>query len=220
LPEAAPGETDGATAIVGKGMNMREVSTRFFIIFTATLILVASTITAAAQEKGKEAQKPAAGTVDAWRQALPPGAEAEAAPEAAAAVAQQRDARAANEKALLALERKWMGALQQRDASALSQLVAADFTLVSPRLSIAAGDRDKYFQHAMRDLTLTAYDFEGLTVRLYGRAAVVSGSLKQSASAAGEDWGGSYLFTDVWVSRDGAWQVVSRHVSLLPPEKR
>ena len=199
---------------------MREVRKRFLNFFTAALIVAAPTATAAAQDKGKEAQKPAAGTVDAWRQALPPEAETEAAPEATAAVAQQRDARAANEKALLALERKWMGALQQRDASTLSQLVSEDFTLVSPRLTVAAGDRDKYFQHAMRDLTLTSYEFEGLTVRQYGRTAVVSGRLKQSANAAGEDWGGSYLFTDVWVSRDGAWQVVSRHASLLPPEKK
>ncbi|MCA1614738.1 MAG: nuclear transport factor 2 family protein [Acidobacteria bacterium] len=175
---------------------------------------------AAAQEKGKETQKPTTGTVDAWRQALPPEAENAGTTDEPASVTRQRDSREAAEKSLLALERKWMGALQQRDASALSQLVSEDFTLVSPRLVVAAGDRDKYFQHAMRDLSLTSYDFEGLTVRLYGRTAVVSGRLRQSASAAGEDWGGNYLFTDVWVSRDGAWQVVSRHTSMLPPEKR
>ena len=200
---------------------MREARTRMLVLFTATLILGATlSASATAQDKGKEAQKPATGTVDAWRQALPPEAETTETPEASPAVTQPRAAREATEMALLALERRWMGALQQRDASALSQLVASDFTLVSPRLAVAAGDRDKYFQHAMRDLTLTSYDFEGLTVRLYGRAAVVSGRLKQSATVAGEDWGGAYLFTDVWVSRDGAWQVVSRHTSLLPAEKK
>jgi ketosteroid isomerase-like protein len=193
--------------------------THLSTFFAAALILIALSVSAAAQDKGKEAQKPATGTVDAWRQALPPEAETEGAPEASAAVAQQRVTREATEKSLLALERKWMGALQQRDASALSQLISDDFTLVSPRLVVAAGDREKYFQHAMRDLSVTSYEFEGLTVRLYGRAAVVSGRLKQSASVAGEDWGGNYLFTDVWVSRDGAWQVVSRHVSQLPDKK-
>jgi hypothetical protein len=113
-----------------------------------------------------------------------------------------------------------MDSLQQRDASVLSQLISDDFTLVTPRLVVAAGDREKYFQHAMRELNLTSYEFEGLTVRLYGRTAIVSGRLKQSATLAGEDWGGNYIFTDVWVGRDGAWQVVSRHASLLPPEKR
>ncbi|MET0625511.1 MAG: nuclear transport factor 2 family protein [Pyrinomonadaceae bacterium] len=200
---------------------MRGRRTRLFNFVVAALIPAAAlSAPAAAQDKSKEAQKPATGTVDAWRQALPPQAESEGTAEASATVAQQRATREVTEKTLLALERKWMGALQQRDASALSQLVSDDFTLVSPRLVVAAGDRDKYFQHAMRDLSLTSYEFETLAVRLYGRTAVVSGRVKQSATVAGEDWGGSYLFTDVWVSRDGNWQVVSRHTSLPSPDKR
>jgi ketosteroid isomerase-like protein len=198
---------------------MMKTRTHLSTFFAATLVLIALSASAAAQDKGKETQKPATGTVDAWRQALPPEAETEGAPEASAAVAQQRVTREASERSLLALERKWMGALQQRDASALSQLISDDFTLVSPRLVVAPGDREKYFQHAMHDLSVTSYEFEGLTVRLYGRAAVVGGRLKQSASVAGEDWGGNYLFTDVWVSRDGTWQVVSRHVSRLLENK-
>jgi ketosteroid isomerase-like protein len=194
--------------------------TNLLNFFAATLILAAMSVSVAAQDKEKEAQKPSTGTVDAWRQALPPEAETTGTPETSPAAARRGDARAAAEKALLALERKWMGALQQRDASALSQLISDDFTLVSPRLVVAAGDRDKYFQHAMRELNLTSYDFEGMTVRLYGRTAVVSGRLRQSANAAGEDWGGAYLFTDVWVGRDETWQVVSRHTSLLSPEKK
>ncbi len=199
---------------------MSRTRTRIFDIFAAALVIAAAAITAGAQDKGKETQKPATATVDAWRQALPPEAEATGAAESSAAVAPQRDSREVTEKALLASERRWMGALQQRDASALSQLVSDDFTLVSPRLVVAAGDRDAYFQHAMRDLSLTSYELEGVTVRLYGRAAVVSGRLRQSATVAGEDWGGDYFFTDVWVSRDGAWRVVSRHTSPLTPVKK
>lgn len=199
---------------------MRIIRTHVFIFFAAAMTLAALSLTAAAQDKGKEAQKPATGTVDAWRQALPSEAETTESPETPSAAAQPRLTREAAEKTLLALERKWMDSLQKRDASVLSQLISDDFTLVSPRLVVVAGNRDKYFQHAMRELTLTSYDFEGMTVRLYGRTAVVSGRLKQSANIAGEDWGGNYIFTDVWVSRDGAWQVVSRHTSLLPPEKK
>lgn len=203
---------------------MKRFRTHQHTFFVAALTLAAlsvSTLSAVAQDKGKETQKPSSSTVDAWRQALPPEAETtEATETSATASAQPRLTREVAEKALLALERKWMDSLQQRDASTLSQLISDDFTLVSPRLVVAAGDRDKYFQHAMRELNLTSYDFESLTVRLYGRTAVVSGRLKQSANAAGEDWGGAFLFTDVWVARDGAWQVVSRHASPLPPEKR
>lgn len=180
-------------------------------------MLVAASLVAVAQEKGKEAQKPASGsTVDAWRQALPPETETERPAEGVASDAQPRASREEIERVLLASERKWMEALKLRDASALSQIISDDFTFVSPQLVIAAGDREKYFNHAMRQLNLASYNLEEPTVRLYGRVAVVSGRLKQNAMVGGEDWSGSYFFTDVWVSRDGFWRVVSRHASLLP----
>ena len=85
---------------------MRETRTRLYNFFIATLILnVALSISAAAQDKGKETQKPATGTVDAWRQALPPQAETEGTPEASAAAAQPRATREMTEKSLIALER-------------------------------------------------------------------------------------------------------------------
>src|SRR5687767_12616207 len=92
-----------------EGKHMREARTRLFTFFVTALILAPLSALAAAQDKGKEAQKPATGTVDAWRQALPPEAETEAAPEASAAASQPPATREATEKALLALERKWMG---------------------------------------------------------------------------------------------------------------
>lgn len=199
---------------------MRRTLTRCFNYLIGALILAAATTTGgAAQEKGKETPRPATGTVDAWRQALPPEAEVERPAEAATDGAPTRPSREEVEQGLIALERRWMDALKLRDASALGQLIADDFTLVSPRLVLAAGDRDKYFEHALRGLNLASYDLDKLTVRLYGRAAVVSGRMKQSATVAGEDWGGTYLITDVWVNRDGAWRVVSRHASLLPEKK-
>ena len=201
---------------------MREIQRHFFIFFAGAILLAAApSLVVRAQGKDKETQKPAStSTADAWRQALPVEAEESARPaNGATTEAQPRVSREEVEKGLLALERKWMDALKLRDASALSQIVSDDFTLVSPRLVVAAGERNKYFEHAMRGLNLTSYDFEAMTVRLYGRTAVISGRLKQSATVAGEDWGGSYLVTDVWVSRDGFWRVVSRHASLLPVNK-
>lgn len=199
--------------------NKRAMRTRFFTFIIGALILApALSAVAAAQEKDKETKKPAS-TVDAWRRALPPEAETGNVAEELAPGASSRPSRDETERTLIALERKWMEAVRLRDASALGQIVADDFTLVSPRLAVAAGERGKYFEHALRDLELASYDLDQLTVRLYGRAAVVSGRLKQAATAAGEDWGGTYLITDVWVSRDGFWRVVSRHASLSPSKR-
>lgn len=198
---------------------MSNTRTRLFIIAVAAWVLAATFTDAAAQEKEKEAQKPATATVDAWRSALPPEAETDNSVEGEAAAATPRATREEIEAGLVALERKWMEALRLRDASTLSQIIADDFTLVSPRLVVSPGGREKYFHHAMRDLSLASFDFEELKVRLYGRVAVVSGRLKQSATVGGEDWGGTYLVTDVWVSRDGFWRVVSRHASPTPAQK-
>lgn len=192
----------------------------FFTFCVQLLILVAALAASViAQESvNKEAKKSPASTVDAWRQALPPEAETAMPSEEAANVA-PRSSRVESEKNLLTLERKWVEALKLHDASTLSQIIADDFTFVSPQLAGAGGDRAKYFEHVLRDLKLTSYELDELTVRVYGRAAVVSGKLKQKAAMTGEDWSGTYLVTDVWVNREGTWRAVSRHSSLLPEKK-
>lgn len=199
---------------------MSETLTRPLTFFAVALAFAATlSVAAGAQEKDKETRKPPTSTADAWRQALPPEAETDKASQAEPNAAPPRASREDVEMSLTALEREWMEAVKLRNASALGRIVSDDFTLISPRLVVAAGDRDRYFNHVMSDLKLASYDFDGLTVRLYGRAAVVSGVLKRSAAVAGEDWGGSFLVTDVWVNRDGFWRVVSRHESLLPGKK-
>lgn len=198
---------------------MREML-KSLLTFAAGALILSAGPAAFAQEKKDGAQKPAS-TADAWRQALPPEAETErpTAPEESNGTS-ARASREEVEKSLLALETKWMDALRMRDASTLGQVVADDFVSVSPRADGVVSDRAKYLDHAMRELKLTSYEFRDMTVRLYGRTAVVSGRLTQTASAAnGDDLGGSYFFTDVWVYRDGNWRVVSRHASPLPAAK-
>lgn len=192
------------------------------LTFAAALIFVAAPARgASAQDKKGAGQKPGS-TVDAWRQALPPEAEAETRSGTGEANgAPGRPSREEIEKGLIELEMKWMDALKLRDAGTLGQIIADDFVSVSPHAPGLVSDRARYLENATRELKLTSYEFEGLTVRLYGRTAIVSGRLTQTAGAAnGADLGGSYFFTDVWVGRDGAWRVVSRHVSPLPGAKK
>ncbi|HEV2864538.1 MAG TPA: nuclear transport factor 2 family protein [Pyrinomonadaceae bacterium] len=191
-----------------------------FLAFATGALVFTTTPTVIAQEKKGGEQKPDS-TADAWRRALPPEAETErpASVEDSSGTP-ARPSREEIERSLLALETKWMDALKHRDASTLGQVVADDFVSVSPRAAGVVSDRTKYLDHALRELKLTSYEFQDLSVRLYGRMAIVSGRLTQTASAANdENLGGSYFFTDVWVSRDGAWRVVSRHASPLTAAK-
>lgn len=174
---------------------------------------VSPTVIATAQEK----EKPGT-TIDAWRQALPPETEAQRSVEEIPAAVPSLPSDDETQKTLLSLERRWMESLKVGDADSLSQIISPKFTFASPR-AIDVKDKIKYLEYALRDLKLTSYEFDKTTVRLFGRTATVTVLLKQKATVGGEDWSGRYLVTDVWISRDGSWLVVSRHESPLPEQK-
>ena len=182
----------------------------FLVLFGCMLMGAVWPTIVTAQEREK--QKPGT-TVDTWRKSLPPEAEtsrpAEEIPGDAALPSRDE-----TRKVLLSLEKGLMEALKVRDADSLSQIIGSEFTFANPRLA-GISDRSTYLGHVVRDLKLTSYQFDKTTVRVFGRTAIFSSLLKQSATVAGEDWSGTYLLTDVWISRDGIWRVVSRHESLL-----
>ncbi len=191
-------------------MNLTKIHT-FTLFFWALMLVFAPT-----SARSQESEKPKPGTtVDAWRQALPPETEAPGPVEEIPEVAASPPSSVETRKTLLLLEQTLMESLKVGDADSLSQIISSDFMFASPRI-VDFMDRNKYLEYALRDLKLTSYAFDKPTVRLFGRTAVVSGLLKQKATVKGEDWGGNYLVTDVWISREGNWRVVSRHESPLP----
>jgi ketosteroid isomerase-like protein len=61
-----------------------------------------------------------------------------------------------------------------------------------------------------------SYEFRDFVVHSYGDAAVVLASLDLQASVQGEDRSSSFALTDVWVERNGRWQVVARSSIFTP----
>lgn len=59
------------------------------------------------------------------------------------------------------------------------------------------------------------YAFEDVRIHVYGETAVMRSRYRQRATVAGADRSGSMMITDVWVNRDGRWQVVARHTSFI-----
>jgi hypothetical protein len=107
-----------------------------------------------------------------------------------------------------------MDSLKVHEADSLSEIISADFMFASARI-VDLKDRQSYLEFALRDLRLTDYEFKKTAVRSFGGTAILSSLLKQKATMKGENWGGNYLVTDVWLSRNGLWRIVSRHESLL-----
>ena len=116
------------------------------------------------------------------------------------------------EKEITELEQKWVAAIIAKDAPALDGLLAADFNGTSPTgVTFPKAD-------AIEDLKSGTYVVESmaldeLSVNVYGDTAVVFTSQQEKSKYDGKENSGHYHFTNVWVKRDGKWQVVASHGS-------
>ena len=107
------------------------------------------------------------------------------------------------------LEQSWMDAWVAKDHATCDRILADDFVLTSARGALMS--KSEWLAGAMGPFVCSAFHWEHIQVRQFGEVAIVHGRSNQKASVAGQDWSGVFLVTDVWVRRNGLWQVVSRH---------
>ena len=121
------------------------------------------------------------------------------------------------EDVLVALEHEWTQAIVENDMDRLERIVGQEYTLAANNFP---GGRTRLSRQEWMD-TLPAYEvhsykFANVIVHDYEDAAVVLADLGLRATVRGEDRSGSFAVTDVWVKRDGHWQVVARSSIYTP----
>ena len=117
---------------------------------------------------------------------------------------------------LIELQNDWMDAWRRDDRERLEELLAPEFTLTSAR-SDRIVDRAGWLR-LLDQVKAESFEYSDFLVHVFGDAAVVKSRLAQVATVAGQPWNETFMLTDVWVRRDGRWQVVARHSS-TPPTK-
>ena len=117
------------------------------------------------------------------------------------------------EHELVDLSHAWAGAVQAHDRERLESIVAREFTLVGRS---GSRDREEWIDEWSGPYVIDEWRYEEIEVELYGNTAVLSSRYWQKARHDSADLSGSYLVTDVWVRRDGRWQVVRRMSLALP----
>jgi ketosteroid isomerase-like protein len=117
------------------------------------------------------------------------------------------------EQELVKMENEWARAWQLPDPAALENIVADDFTLIGSSSKGEVVNKRQYIDSTLKLVRGDGYSFERMNVRIYGDTAVINAQFQQRATFAGRDWSGEFLLTDVWVKRNGRWQVVARHSS-------
>jgi ketosteroid isomerase-like protein len=106
---------------------------------------------------------------------------------------------------------EWMEAVRRKDLETLESLLAPEYALQAP--GIGRMPRDQWLT-AVSVYDIRSFEFEDVQVHLYGDTAVMRSRYTQKATYNGGDRSAEFHVTDVWVRRDGQWQVVTRHTSV------
>ncbi len=118
---------------------------------------------------------------------------------------------------ILEIERAVMSAIERQDAEALGRFVAEDFVF---RDAAGASLAKPEFLRLATSVPVKILSIWGeqLEVHVYGETAVLTGkqrALVESAGGQQED-GGTQIFTDVFVRREGRWLLVLAHTVEMP----
>jgi ketosteroid isomerase-like protein len=116
------------------------------------------------------------------------------------------------EELITRLERSWVAAIVNKDAAAIDRLLASDFAGTSPNAHFYTKEM------AIDDLKRGTYvvekmDLDEVSVNVFGNTAIAFTSQEEKSRYANEDFSGHYHYTNVWLRRNGRWQVVASHGS-------
>ncbi|HLL75092.1 MAG TPA: nuclear transport factor 2 family protein [Pyrinomonadaceae bacterium] len=120
------------------------------------------------------------------------------------------------EREVTELEREFGEALTRLDRARLERLMADDFLLTNTAGKIVSKAQ------VIADITSPDYELESLvnddiSVRIYGDVAVVMARGTAKGRYKGQDAGGQFRYTRVWLKRRGRWQaVVAQSTNVVP----
>jgi hypothetical protein len=140
---------------------------------------------------------------------------------ASVAFSQQTKPKAAEEErtrqALMQLERDIGKANIDSDYAFFDRVEAEEFIFTDAGGGITnkKQDLEGLKQTPNPDVKLTAYDVDDMNVRLYDKTAVVTGRVTTKRLVKGQTMTSQSRFTDVFVWRDGRWQLVAGHSSRI-----
>jgi hypothetical protein len=120
-------------------------------------------------------------------------------------------------QALMQLERDIGKANIESDYAFFDRVEAEEFifTDAGGRVTTKKQDLEGLKQPPNPDVKLTAYDVDEMKVLLYDKTAVVTGRVTTKRLVKGQPTTSQSRFTDVFVWRDGRWQLVAGHSSRI-----
>lgn len=114
-----------------------------------------------------------------------------------------------DENVIRQLESEWEEALKKGDQATIDRIVAPDCLFVSSTGELSLKPQTDAERRAF--VKLIASGTTQMNVRVFGDTAIVIGTNLETSSYRDQDTSGQYRWTDVFLRRNGRWQVVSAH---------
>ena len=122
---------------------------------------------------------------------------------------------ASHEETVARLERQVGEALTRSDVEALERYFADDFVGINPA-GWEVTKADTLAQIGSSDYEVESIINEVRRVRCYGDVAVVVARGTAKGKYRGQRADMTFVYTRIWVNRDGRWQAIAAHASPLP----
>lgn len=130
--------------------------------------------------------------------------------------AQTKGSKDSAEQTLIQMEFDWSQADVKKDAVVLNRILADDWTGIDFQGTVMT-KADVMREIALHsDATATeSTELREVKVRIFGNTGIVSGTDIEKSQYKGQDSSGAYIWTDVFVLRNGRWQAVSSQSTKL-----
>jgi len=132
------------------------------------------------------------------------------------ALAQSKDQPAGGaEQAVMRIERELLSAVLKGDPSANERYLATTYIFTGPDGNIE-NKSQAIADLKSGDLKLQSASLDNAKVKVYGDTAIVTYSSNDKGTYKGKDISGTTRWTDVFVNRNGRWQIVASQGTMLP----
>jgi ketosteroid isomerase-like protein len=101
------------------------------------------------------------------------------------------------------------------DMAGLARILADEFTYNQPTGNVAS--KESYLQQLKSgEVKIKKAERHGVTIHVYGDVATAMGSTRVDLELKGEARQVDLRYINVWVKRDGRWQIVARQSAFKP----
>lgn len=111
--------------------------------------------------------------------------------------------------ALTQMDREWIEAIQKKDAATLERIIADDWVGIDMNEGRRWTKAETIAELKSEENRIESFTLDSAQVRVFGDVAVVTGGDTRKSQYEGTDSSGRYVWTDVYVKRDGRWQAVA-----------